>query len=216
MMKKTVCAISAIVLVFALFITLAGCKKKEENGKLYYSYDDEGNIVSEYVETTTGNREAMDDERKVTMPLAFVDKKYHHNLDAYCKDYGYISCTLNEKDETVTVIMKALTYDLNLVRIGMQVMTSIGDAIDSGDYPYAKKLESYSENFDEIVMLVDGKGYKADKQSSLLPYMLGECGMYYQVYTTENKYQCKVIIKDADTGEELFSETYKATNSPKE
>lgn len=215
-MKKVISSVSAIALVFVLLAGLAACGKKQEEGKLYYSYDEEGNIVSEFVELTTGDREAMYDERKVTMPLSFVDKKYHNNLDKYCKDYGYISCSLNEKDQTVTVIMKALTYDLNLVKIGMQVMTSIGDAIDSGTYPYAVKLESYSENFDEIVMLVDGEGYKADPQSSLLPYMLGECGTYYQVFTTENQYKCKVIIKDAETGEELFNKTYKTSNTPKE
>ncbi|MBQ8503005.1 MAG: hypothetical protein IJ491_01875 [Clostridia bacterium] len=215
-MKKIIC----LSLALCLLLTLAACGKKKDEGTLVAYKDDEGNIVTEYVseneEDKEKNKNDIDNEVKVTLPLVLIDSEYRNDIDAYCEANGFIKGKINEKDQTVTITMRALTYDLNLVRIGTKVMSNIGSAIDSGEYPYVQKLESYSENFDEIVMLVDGEGYKADKQHSLLPYYLGECGMYYQLYTTENEYRCTVKIKDAKTGEIIDEEYYETDNYGKE
>lgn len=214
-MKKIICLLLAVCILFAL----AACGKKKDEGTLVAYRNDEGEIVTEYVTDTEENnteQKEIDDEVKVTMPLVFLGEEYKDDLAAYCEANNFISCKLNEKDQTMTVTMRALTYDLNLVKIGTQVMRNIGSAVDSGEYPYAQKLESYSQNFDEIVMLVDGKEYKKDEQSSLLPYFLGECGMFYQIYTTENEYHCTVKIKDAESGEIIEEKYYETDNTGKE
>ncbi len=212
-MKKIICA----VLVLTVLFSLAACGKKKQEGTLFAYTDENGNIVTEYHEQEeTLGREAADDEVKVTMPLVFLDEKYRKDIKKYCEDFGYIEATVNEKKQTVTVIMRALSYDLNLVKIGTTVMRNIGDTIDSGEYPYVKGLDSYSSNFDEIVMLVDGEGYKKDAQHGLLPYFLGECGMYYQIFTTENEYHCTVKIKDEKTGEIIDEKYYETDNTGKE
>lgn len=212
-MKKIICAVLCLTFLF----TLAACGKKKDEGTLVAYRDDEGNVVTEYVTTTKSSKndsgkKDINEEVEVTMPLIFVSEEYRNDLDAYCEANGFISCKLNEKDQTVKIKMNSLTYDLNLVKIGTQVMSNIGNTIDSGEYPYVVNLESYSDNFDEIVMLVDGEGYKKDNQSSLLPYFLGECGMFYQVYTTQNEYECTVKIKDEKSGEIIFEKTYKTDN----
>lgn len=215
-MKKFICAVICLTLIF----TLAACgKKEEEEGKLVAYKDTDGNVVTEYVTIEDSKNDEvkdMDKEVKITIPLVILDEKYRTDPDAYCKDYGFIDCKTNEKDQTITITMRSLTYDLNLARIGIQVMTNIGTAIDSGQYPYVIRLDSYTDNFDEIVVLVDGEGYKADKQNSLLSYFIGECGMFYQIYTTENEYHCTVKIKDEKTGEILDEEYYETDNHGKQ
>lgn len=212
-MKKIICLALALTVLFSF----AACGKNKQKGNLVAYKDDEGNIVTEYMkEEETLGREAADDEVKVTMPLVFLDEKYRNDIKKYCEDFGYIEAAVNEKKQTVTVIMRALSYELNLVKIGTTVMRNIGETVDSGEYPYVKRLESYSPNFDELVMLVDGEGYKKDDQHSLLPYFLGECGMYYQIFTTENEYHCTVKIKDEKTGEIIDEKYYETDNTGKE
>lgn len=210
-MKKIICAVLCLTFLF----TLAACGKKKDEGTLVAYKDDEGNIVTEYVTTTKSSdigKKDINEKVEITIPLVLVGEEYKNDLDAYCQANGFISCKLNKKDQTVEIKMNSLTYDLNLVKIGTSIMRNIGNIVDSDDYPYAKKLESYSDNFDEIVMLVDGEGYKADNQASLLPYSLGEYGMFYQVYTTQNEYKCTVKIKDEKSGEIIFEKTYKSDN----
>lgn len=212
-MKKIIC----LALTLTVLFSFAACGKNKQKGNLVAYKDDEGNIVTEYMkEEATLGREAADDEVKVTMPLVFLDEKYRNDIKKYCEDFGYIEAAVNEKKQTVTVIMRALSYELNLVKIGTTVMRNIGETVDSGEYPYVKRLESYSPNFDELVMLVDGEGYKKDDQHSLLPYFLGECGMYYQIFTTENKYHCTVKIKDEKTGKIIDEKYYETDNTGKE
>lgn len=212
-MKKIICLALALTVLFSF----AACGKNKQKGNLVAYKDDEGTIVTEYMkEEATLGREAADDEVKVTMPLVFLDEKYRNDIKKYCEDFGYIEAAVNEKKQTVTVIMRALSYELNLVKIGTTVMRNIGETVDSGEYPYVKRLESYSPNFDELVMLVDGEGYKKDDQHSLLPYFLGECGMYYQIFTTENEYHCTVKIKDEKTGEIIDEKYYETDNTGKE
>ncbi len=212
-MKKIICIALALTVLF----TLSACGKKKQEGTLFAYTDENGNIVTEYHEQEeTLGREAADDEVKITMPLVFLDEEYRNDIKKYCEDFGYIEATVNEKKQTVTVIMRALSYDLNLVKIGTTVMRNIGETVDSGEFPYVKRLESYSPNFDELVMLVDGEGYKKDAQHSLLPYFLGECGMYYQIFTTANEYHCTVKIKDEKTGEIIDEKYYETDNTGKE
>ncbi len=211
-MKKILCTVLCLTFLF----TLAACGKKKDEGTLVAYKDDEGNVVTEYVTTTksssNSDKKDINEKVEITIPLVLVGDEYQDDLDAYCEANGFISCKLNKKDQTVKIQMKSLTYDLNLAKIGTSIMRNIGDIVDSDNYPYAIELESYSDNFDEIVMIVDGEGYKADNQSSLLPYSLGEYGMFYQIYTTQNEYECTVKLKDEKSGEIIFEKTYKSDN----
>ncbi len=226
-MKKSVKNAICLALVLVMVVLFAACSKKEDKGPLFAYTDADGKVVTGYAEdidTQKDDGEEKDDngnknpDKKIsiTMPLVFLGEEYINDVDSYCEVNGFIKGKINEKDQTVTITMRALTHDLFLVKIGMQVMSNIGGVVDSGDYPYVKELESYSDNFDEIVMLVDGKKYEADQQHSLLPYYLGECGMYYQVFTTENEYECTVKIKDAKSGKIIDEQHYETDNFGKE
>lgn len=218
-MKKLICSLLCITLVFAL--AACGKKAEEEEGRLVAYKDTDGNVVTEYItlEQTEnkGGSEEKDIEApvEITVPLAIIDKKYHSEPEKFCKENSYISCQFDEEKQTATITMRSLTYSLNLTKVGIQIMGNIGTVVDSGEYPYVIKLDSYTENFDELVILVNGEEYEKAGDTSVLLESLGECGLFYQIYTTENKYSCTVKIKDEQSGKIIDEEQYRMDNSGK-
>ena len=194
-MKKAMCLILCLVFVFSF----ASCKK---NAQETTTNPDPWVIPEE----STEPRKNPDEEVTINIPLSLVDKEYQNDLDAYAKKYGYISAKL-EKNETVTIKMRALSHSLLLARTGTMVMKEIGAIIDSGDFPYVVQLGTYNRDFSYITLLVKGKEFKK-ADTSLLPYMLAECGMYYQLFTTNTDYKCEVVIADHESKEVLFQKTY--------
>ena len=77
-------------------------------------------------------------------------------------------------------------------------------------------IGEYNEDFSEIEIFVDKKGYSEDEQSSLLPYTISEYCMYYQLYTTREEYECKVTVKDSKTKKTLEVKTFNQNNLGKQ
>lgn len=191
--KRIICACLCLLLLFSF----ASCSKRG------------GDPSSAIKITATSGDGDIKDTVKITIPLSFVDEEYHNNLDLYCEKYGYISAKLNEKDETVTIKMNALSHDLLLAQIGMKVIKSIYNIVESGDYPYVKSIDSYdSKNFSEVVVSVDKEKYEADKTSSLMPFALAQCCFVYQAYTESTDYKCTVTVADAKTKDIISTKTY--------
>lgn len=203
-MKKIV----SFSLFLAIFLTFCSC------GKTSNEPTPQGvtiNIEETKKPGVTKEEKNEDKTIKIDLPYELIEEKYRENLDAYCSSYGYDSAKLN-KDGTVTIKMSALTHSLLLTRMGMTVMTQIGDILDSGDYPYFKDIGTYNEDFSYIVLLVNGKKYKAESTSNFLPYVVSEFCMYYQLYTTRDNYECEVVIADEKTKEVLYSNIYTSEN----
>ena len=96
--------------------------------------------------------------------------------------------------------------------VGLQVIKSIVTLLDNEDYPYVKQLGNYNSDFSEIELLVDAKEYKAAKNSGdIAPFVAG-CGIFYQMYSTENSYKCKVIIKSVKS-DKIIDEYYAEQNN---
>ena len=57
-----------------------------------------------------------------------------------------------------------------------------------------KDLGEYSRDFSQIELVVDKELYnEADNAESIGPFVAG-CGIFYQMYSTENSYSCTVTI----------------------
>lgn len=194
-MKKTLC----LVLCFIFAFSFVSCKKGDDET----TTNPDPWVIPEQ---STEPRKDPNEDVIINIPLSLIDKEYHNNLDAYVQNHGYISAVL-EDNETVTIKMRALSHSILLARTGTMVMKEIGAIIDSGDFPYVVDLGEYSRDFSYITLLVKGKEFKK-ADTSLLPYMLAECAMYYQLFTTNTQHKSEIVVADHETKEILFQKTY--------
>ncbi len=200
MMKKY----AAFLLCLVLLFSLSACKKQEQE-------NDTGTAITVNLDETkkaeAKEKTGENDVIKINIPLAIIEEEYQNDLDAYVEKYGYISAKLGAND-TVTLKLSGQSHSLLLSRMGMTVMKEIGSILDSGDYPYFKNIGTYNDDFSYMVLLVDGEEYEDDKTSNFLPYVVSECCMYYQLYTTRTSYECEIIIADEKTNEIIYQNTY--------
>lgn len=145
---------------------------------------------------------------KITLPALFLNEAEKKDLPGYCEVNGFISAELDEKKDKVTVTMSKSTHDVLLVRMGMQVMSSISKLIRSDTFPYFTEIGEYADDFSSVTVKVNGEKYKNDSTSSLLPMTVGESCLLYLEYTTAKKPKCTVTVADDKTGEILFKDEY--------
>ena len=146
---------------------------------------------------------------RVNVPGALVESQAGGDLDKYAATYGYKID--KEKDGSVTMEMNGITYSLMLSNVGMEIMMFLGSIVDSGDYPYAVKLQDYTQDFSYILMLVDTKEYKKHKKDipyEDLSFLIGQCGLYYQYFTLSDENRCEVILADSVSGKVVHRQTY--------
>ncbi len=204
-MKKFMC----VVLCAAALLTLSACKEKNvTDGNAVNGNATDGNI---YTTAYNGN-----DIVTIVMPLGMIPAEYQVDTDAYCEKNGFEACTIDFKTQTASLTMDKSKHKFFLADIGMTVIRNIASSFESEQYPYFKNLGEYNEDFSEITVLVDGKGYMADSTRSFLTYYVGECGLYYQNFTEKTEYICKVIVKDEASGEILDARSYAQDNTGKE
>lgn len=137
---------------------------------------------------------------RVTLPLLFYDAKKKGDTEGFIHAGNYEKISVDEKDKTFTVTMKSITHDFMLSSVGIQVIKSIVSLLDNKDYPYVKQLGNYNSDFSEIELLVDAKEYQAAENKDEIAPFVASCGIFYQVYSTENSYSCKVLIKSVKSG----------------
>lgn len=210
-MKKLL-IVAVIILVILVGIILADeANKKEEAETITYvsSYYENGKEETTVVEIPTKDGSAP---VQFTMPISHLDEKDRKDLDAFCKRNNYDSCVINADKKTFTVTMKALTHDFMLTKIGMQVITSVTSVFDSEEYPFVKELGGYNNNFSEITLLVEKEAYAKSNNKDALLQHVASCGIYYQLFTTENEYKCLVMIKDVETKEIIDAQTFEQDN----
>lgn len=134
----------------------------------------------------------------VTLPADFVDPEYKNNLDSFAQAKGY-EWAEPDGEENVKIRMQAFTYGLLLTSIGMKTMDTIGDAIDSGDFPFAHKLAKYESDFSYLVFSVDREKYeKAENKDEFFEYVAA-FALYYQDFDERAKGKCEIVICEKDT-----------------
>lgn len=211
-MKKRVIIAVAVVLVIAAAIAISGNREKPEEPTSSTTSAAAQEATEDNSPELQNGTKNPDKLVKITLPLSFYDEKNQGDTDGFINKGNYEKIKVDEKDGTFTVTMKALTHDLMLSGVGLQVIKSIVTLLDNEDYPYVKQLGNYNSDFSEIELLVDAKEYKAAKNSGdIAPFVAG-CGIFYQMYSTENSYRCKVIIKSVKS-DKVIDEYYAEQNN---
>lgn len=201
-MKKYIATALALLTVLCCF---TACQKNEDNGSSGDIKVIDFATTKEHKETTTVK---SDKNVTIKVPGVLVESQAGGNLQQYAATYGYK--ITKEPDGTMSMNMDGITYSLMLSGIGMEVMMSLGEIVDGNDYPYAVRLQDYSDDFSYILMKVDSDIYKKDKSNSYedLAFMIGQFGLYYQYFTIDKDNKCEVILADSKTGEVVYSKVY--------
>ena len=205
-MKKYI----AIVLVaFTLLCCFTACKNNDDSGSNIPPSDIKIIIFATTrkpeVPTTVKNDKML----TISVPSVLVEGQAGGDLEKYAATYGYE--IKKGADGNVTMEMNGITYSLMLSNVGMEVMMSLGEIVDGKEYPYAVRLQDYTQDFSYILMLVDTKEYKKHKDEipyEDLSFMIGQCGLYYQYFTMAQEKSCEVILASIETGKVVYRETY--------
>ncbi len=212
MKKVLIAAIAVLVILLGVIAVDAVISKKNDATVTQVNKYTDGDVQqTEVIEIPTKDRNAS---VQFSMPLYYLEEKYKNDLDLFCKDNNYEACTIDEQAQTFTVTMNALTHDMMLINVGMQSIKNMANSIESEKYPFFKELSKYNDDFSEIAVLVDKAGYTAattDKEG-FMAFIAG-CGIYYQLYTVENDYSCKVVIQDKESGDILDAKLFQQNNS---
>ncbi len=205
-MKKI---ITVALIIFTVICCFTACKKAEPDDSDTTTSDIK---VVDFNTTRTPEESTTIKPNKnvrINIPAAFIESKAGGDLEKYAATYGYK--ITKENDGSLTMKMDGITYSLMLSNVGMEVMMSLGEIVDSGNCPYAVRLQDYNEDFSYILMQVDTKKYKKYKDDMPyedLAYVIGQLGLYYQFYTIEEENKCEVILASSETGKVVYREIY--------
>ena len=212
-MKKILIAAVCVAVVLVAIIVFTGKNKPEEEPSTTVSETAQTEVTTEDKTPEIQNGTKNPDKLvKITMPLSYFDAENQTDIGGFFKKSSYKSCKVNEKNNTFTITIKSINHDFMLSNVGLQVVKTLATLLDSDDYPYIKELGRYNSDFSEIELIVDEKQYKQEKDPEILLAFVGSSGIYYQLYTTENEYQCKVAIKGAKSGKILAEKTFNQDN----
>lgn len=228
MKKKVLIILVAAIAVFSVVFAVSSSnknKEQDEGGKVVSinpeipgttkAPDKEVIVPTEYSEESdekwSGVEEHKDPDKIVTVkiPLSFIDEKYANNLSAYARANGYESATLNPDRKTVTVKMKALSYELMRINIGVKTIQAICETIESETYPYVINMGDYDRDFSYMSLIVDEKKFKkADNIDGLFDYV-SICCAYYMLNDPSSGNKLKIDIFSEKTGELLATKNFK-------
>ena len=217
-MKRFICILSA----FLILCTLAACSDKKDgastgtdalttiDGMIVHSYDDDGNLVSEVLSTSrfNGTTDPMT-EITVTVPASHIytlDAKYQNDLQLYCTEKGFSSYSQDEQTGAITFKMTATIYHSLLSEKRRVIYDRLSPLIESDTYPYFLGYIT-NDNYTEVVIKVEGKGYKKADSSLLAEYIADMCIYDYQIFLNDAPRSCTVTVKDADTDEVITTIT---------
>ena len=218
-MKKLIVTVLVILTVLTCF---AACKKDDSQDVNTDKIVDISS-VSDSSETTKAQKIDFETTRpkeepstiepkktmKISVPYYLIESEADGSVSDFASTYGYeIS---KEKDGYATMKMDGLEYSLLLSKVGMSVIRTIGNLVDSGDYPYIIRLADYSEDFSYMLFEIDTDKYK--KYSKKAPYaeaaeLIGMTGMYYQYFTVEEDNKCEVVFASSKTGKVVYTNTF--------
>lgn len=218
-MKKIIVTALAVLTVLTCF---TACKKDETDPTVSDKVVDISSVTED---TQTTKNDVIDFETtrpkeepstikaektmKISVPYYLIESISDGKVSDFASTYGYeIS---KEKDGYATMKMDGIAYSLLLSKVGMSVIKSLGELVDSGDYPYIIRLADYSEDFSYMLFEIDTAKYK--KYSKKASYeevaeLIGMTGMYYQYFTVEEDNKCEVVFASSKTGKVVYTKTY--------
>lgn len=195
-MKKIIIPIVIAVLVIVCAVMLINSDKEEapevtDGQPLTVNLEPE--TTKEPLFTPSVNKKVT-----VTLPIEFVDKKYGDDLEAFAEANGYYSIK-KVGDAHVKIKMRALAYDLILSNIGMETISGIGTALDSGEYPFFTDILKYNDDFSYVAVSVNKEEYeKAEDKDIFFSHIAVYC-LYYQDYCNESEGKCEIVVCEEDT-----------------
>jgi len=212
-MKKRVIGILCAVLIIIAVVAIVKKVKPTGNTAASTSSSDVQQPSIDNSPIIVNGTKNPDRLVEITMPLSYYDAANKCDVSGFFNKNTYHSCRVNEKQKTFTVTLKSITHDFMLANVGIQVISNIGTMLDSDEYPYIKGLGKYNSDFSEIEFIVDAGAYSSAKNTDEMLEFAGNCGLLYQLYTTENSYKCKIIITDEKTGEKITDKTFRQDNN---
>lgn len=211
-MKKKIIILIAAVLVICLAVALIGRDKPEETTTASTTQGEQLVSINNtpIIENGTKNPDVL---VEITMPLSCYDAEKQTDLYGFFNKNTYTRCRVDEKAKTFSITLKSITHDFMLANVGIRTVSTLGSILDSDQYPYIKGLGTYNSDFSEIEFIADEAAFKAAGTGEQLLEYIGSCGIFYQLYTTENQYKCKVILTDEKTGKKITDKTFRYDNS---
>ncbi|MBR5437948.1 MAG: hypothetical protein IKV21_03420 [Clostridia bacterium] len=194
-MNKKLIIAAAVVLAAVICVFAFSGKDKTDTPV-------EGQPVTVNLDTETTKKPlfspSYDKTVTVVLPIEFVDKEYGDDLEAFAEAKGYFSISRKGKTH-VKIKMREYSYRLALTTVGLETISGIGYAMDSGDYPYFLSLAKYNSDFSDVVVAVDKEAYeKADNKEEFLNSVALYC-LYYQDYDNDSKGKCTLTVCEKDT-----------------
>ncbi|MGN0463575.1 MAG: hypothetical protein ACI4GA_02595 [Acutalibacteraceae bacterium] len=147
---------------------------------------------------------------KVNISASSLSKAQLDDLDAYAEENGFDSAEYNKRKGVVSVVIDEDDYDILLYKVGVAVISNVYGLMNSdSDYPYITNIER-NKDFSEMKIDVRKTDYEKDENSRNMIDFVGQSCLVYQGYTdTKLKDQhCTVIVRDKDTKEVLYKETF--------
>ncbi len=202
--KKLLALIAVIVIIVTAvcLITFTGKDEPETTAPA------EGQPVTVNLEPETTKKPLIkpdyDTRITVTLPIEVVDKEYGDNLEAFAEAKGYDSIQ-KKGDDKVKIRMREYSYRLLLTSVGMETVSGIGYAMDSGDYPFITDLAKYNDDFSEVIFAVDKEKYaEAENKDEFFSVMAVYC-LYYQEFNEDSDGRCRITV--CEDGTNILIET---------
>lgn len=141
----------------------------------------------------------------VTIPAYLLGDEDFSDFDPeeYAEKKGYKKAALNE-DGSLTIKLSKGDHKEKVAEMLAKLEEDLSGLVGGEDTPYVKFVEK-TKNYDEIIITVDGEGYKEDGGAT--PAKVGEAIVTYQVYNGDYPHT-HVIVKDVDTGAALYDAIY--------
>ena len=178
-MKKL---IATSLVLFTLICIFTGCRNSYADSLADVKVID----LNTTAPTEKPTKVRADETVKIKVPSDMVNSAAGGDIKKYAATYGYE--IIENDDSDITLKMPGRSYSLMLSAISVKVVRSIGEILDSGDYPYLVELRDYAEDFSYILMLVNSEKYKKAEETPSykeLSDLIGLCGLYYQFFTKE-------------------------------
>ncbi len=142
----------------------------------------------------------------ITIPTDFLDsEESEEEIIAAAQEDGISSAVVNE-DGSVTYTMTKETHEELLKELSGQIKDSINELMADEDASAAYKSITYNDDYSQFEILADPELYEEGGKLDAMSFTM--LGAYYQAYAGSENPGCTVIVKNADTGEELEQLTY--------
>lgn len=140
-----------------------------------------------------------------TIPAEFfIDGTPSTTLTEEQKAGGYKSMIVNS-DGSVTYTMKKSSWKQMVSEYKTNVVNSLNEIIESGDYSSLKSIQ-YNDTFSQVTVTVNKSQYESSLDSvSLLGIYMNI--VFYQSFT-QGSVGCVITVKDASTGTVIDTQTY--------